>query len=158
MTHYPKFFLNIGIGGKRLLLLTKNALMKRWQKVWAGPSPPKSKRTAAFFVTPSLPPTPLHIYFLCVSLFRSLKPHSSIHIHSILSYQNWTENLVLLISFDISPLFNGKQKYWGLNISRQQSASLLKIAILNCKFWKLQNSSGCPMWDNASNAIWGKFD
>ena len=50
------------------------------------------------------------------------------------SYQNWTENLVLLISFDISPLFNGKQKDWGLNISRQQSASLLEIAILNCKF------------------------
>ena len=33
-------------------LLTKNALMKRCQKIWAGPSPPfiwkKSKRTAAF--------------------------------------------------------------------------------------------------------------
>ena len=40
-------------GGNRLHLLTKNALMKRCQKNWAGPSPPliwtKSKRTAAFF-------------------------------------------------------------------------------------------------------------
>ena len=59
MTHYPKFFLNKGrilalwvynlktvygsnywhFGGNSLHLLTKYALMKRWQKIWAGPSP-----------------------------------------------------------------------------------------------------------------------
>ena len=40
-------------GGNRLLLLTKNALKKRCQKIWVGPSPPliwtKSKRTPAFY-------------------------------------------------------------------------------------------------------------
>ena len=66
MTHYPKFFLikvmylkkqfKVQIIGlleeKRLLLLTKNALMKRRQKIGQGLPPlvwTKSKRTAAFF-------------------------------------------------------------------------------------------------------------
>ena len=71
MTHYPKFFLNRGrilalwvmytiCGGNTLLLLTKYALMKRYQKIGQSPLPPppliwtKSKRTAPFFVRASL--------------------------------------------------------------------------------------------------------
>ena len=53
MTHYPKFQKKYWhFGGNRLLLLIKNVQMKRWHKIWAGPSPPliwtKSKRRATF--------------------------------------------------------------------------------------------------------------
>ena len=80
MTHYPKFFLNTGIGGKRLLLLTKNALLKRWQKIWAlPPSFGQNPKEQQLFSLP-LPyhPYPYTSIFLCVSLFLSLKPDSSI--------------------------------------------------------------------------------
>ena len=73
---------------------------------------------------------------MCVFISKSQARLKHTHrlAHSNASCRNWTENLVLLISFDISPLFNGKQKDWGLNIFRQQPASLLKIAnFRNCK-------------------------
>ena len=80
------------VGGNRLLLLTKNALMKRWQKIWAGPPPliwTKSKRTATFF-RDGVPYFRSHLASYCVfdilvdgqiqrSIF-ALLPHSHFHI------------------------------------------------------------------------------
>ena len=40
---------NLKFVGNRLLLLTKNALMKSGQKIWAGPPPSYSKEQLLFF-------------------------------------------------------------------------------------------------------------
>ena len=45
-------------GGNRLLLLTKNALMKRCQKIWAGPCPPsfgQNPKEQQFFFRENIP-------------------------------------------------------------------------------------------------------